>query len=83
MSSKEISQNKVNAAIEACEHVQTYWNAAMNSLCGNLSTNGYGIYRDQFEVKNKLMFAKSSIEQALQTINAIDWPTNDDYNQMY
>jgi hypothetical protein len=82
MSSKQTAQNKVNAAIKASSEVQYSWNAAMESLRGSVTTNGYGIYSDRSALRNKLVEAKASIDKALQTMSAIDWPTDDDYNKL-
>lgn len=39
-----------------------------------------GIYSDRFELRDKLTQARRSIDDALQAMDAIEWPTNADYD---
>lgn len=79
---KQETQSKVDAAIKACNEVQASWNAAYSALGGNVKTNGFGIYSDRVELRNKLLIAQSQLATALQTIDGIDWPTSDDYDKL-
>ena len=41
-----------------------------------------GVYRDRFELKDKLESARQHINAAIKTIDEIDWPTGRDYDQI-
>ena len=79
MATQEV-KSKVAAAERGCERVRTAWVAAHHALHGSVSVNGYGIYSDRFELRNKLTQARRSIDDALQAMDAIEWPTNADYD---
>lgn len=80
MSNKVEAQAKVSAAIEGCDKVQALWVKADQALSGSVSTNGYGIYRDRFELKSKLQTAQNNIKEALLALDRIEWPTDADYD---
>lgn len=80
MSAKQEAQVKIAAAEERCEKVQAEWIAADKALGGSVGTNGYGIYRDRFELRGKLELARQHINEALKTMDGIDWPTNAEYD---
>ena len=80
MPSKQDAQDKIAAAATACEKVQAEWVAADKALGGSVGTNGYGIYRDRTELRSKLALARGHIDEALKAMDAIDWPTNAEYD---
>lgn len=80
MPTKQEAQAKVTAAEEACTKIQAAWYVAHKALAGAVGTNGYGVYRDRFELRDKLELARQNIETALETIDRIDWPTTADYD---
>ena len=80
MSTKQEAGDKIAAAVASCEKVQASWVAADLALGGSVGTNGYGIYRDRFELRGKLELARHHIDEALTTMDAIDWPTAAEYD---
>ena len=76
------SQSRIDKAIKASASIQISWYTALKTLSASVETNGYGVYKDRSELRNKLIEAKASIENALETINATDWPNDDDYNNL-
>ena len=80
MSAKTDAQAKINTAEEACGKVQASWVAADKALSGSVGTNGYGIYRDSFELRNKLRNAQNHIRDALLVLDSVEFPTNADYD---
>ncbi len=81
MPTKQEARAKISAAEVACGAVQDKWSAAAQSLSGSVSFNGFGIYRDRFELRSKLLDARSSIDDALKVLDAVEWPTDADYDQ--
>ena len=79
MATQEV-KDKVAAAERGCARVQIAWVAAHRALDGSVSVNGYGIYSDRFELRDKLTQARQTIDDALQAMDAIEWPTNADYD---
>lgn len=82
MTTNQEAKNKVDAAIHACAKVQAKWIAADKALGGSVTTNGYGIYSDRFELRNKLELSRQHITEALKAMDEIDWPTNDEYDRL-
>ncbi len=82
MTTKHEAKLKVNAAAETCAKVQASWVAADRALGGSVTTNGYGIYSDRFELRTKLELARQHINDALKAIDEIDWPTGDEYDAL-
>lgn len=82
MTMNQKAKNKVDAAITACSKVQAKWIAADKALSGSVTTNGYGIYSDRFELRNKLELARQHINEALTAMDEIDWPTNAEYDSL-
>jgi hypothetical protein len=80
MPTKQEAQNRIASAETACAKVQASWVAADAALAGSVSVNGYGIYRDRFELRNKLELARSHIQEALKAMDEIEWPTNAEYD---
>lgn len=80
MTTKREAEIKIAAAEKACSKVQTEASAAFAALNRGLSVNGYGIYHDRFAVRNNLQEAKAHIQEALNALNDIDWPTNAEYD---
>jgi hypothetical protein len=82
MSTKQEAKTKITAAEKGCSKVQAEWVAADKALGGSVSTNGYGIYSDRFELRDKLELARKHINEALMAMDSIDWPTNAEYDLM-
>lgn len=80
MASKQEALDKIAAAETACAKVQAEWAAADKTLSGSVGTNGYGIYRDRSELRGKLELARQHINEALKAMDAIEWPTNAEYD---
>ena len=76
------AEDKVNTAAKDCAEVQAAWSAAAEALQGPVGTNGGGIYRDQFQLKRKLITARQHINAAIKNLDQIDWPSNSDYDQI-
>ena len=74
---------KVEAAVNGCERAQDAWSEANTALSGCVSFNGYGVYLDRGEpLRRKLRSAQKQIAKALTELDAIDWPTEADYDQL-
>ena len=73
---------KIDAAERGCQKAQTAWADASTALAGGVSVNGYGIYHDPSALRSKLLSAQSSIQSALKSLDAIEWPSNADYDQL-
>ncbi|MDH0342072.1 hypothetical protein [Chromobacterium haemolyticum] len=83
MTTKQEAQDRITSACRQCEKVQATWTAATASLKGSVRVNGYGIFHDRGEpVRQLLLDARQKIDQALSELQAIDWPTNNDYDQV-
>lgn len=80
MSGENSAEQKINAAAAGSAKVQQAWHLAYRTLSGGASTNGLGIYMDQFAVRNSLLDARAHIDEALAKLTEIDWPTNADYD---
>lgn len=78
---KEAS-DKVNNAAAACSAAQASWSAAANALAGTVGVNGYGIFRERFELRDKLASAREHLDAALKTLDQINWPTEAEYDQL-
>lgn len=76
------AKQKVNAAAKDCAKVQASWTAAFEALGGAVGTNGYGIFRERHEFKDKLQAARQHINAGLETLDQINWPTNAEYDQI-
>lgn len=81
MTTKQEARAKISAAEVACGEVQEKWKAATQALGGSMGVNGFGIYHNRFALKSKLLEAQARIGEALQALEAVDWPTNADYDQ--
>ena len=82
VSAKQEAQAKVAAAEKACAKVQAAWAKASDALNGSVSANAYGIYHDEYVLRDKLLAAKAHIKQALQNLEAVQWPTDAEYDQL-
>lgn len=80
MTEKQEAQKRVAAAEKACASVLSSSDAARVALSGGIITNGLGIFRDRFEVRNSLLTARENIDRALKELGAIEWPTDADYD---
>lgn len=81
MTTNEIASAKINMASQNCAEIQVAWHEAATNINGGVSTNGYGIYHDHFELRDKLQLARNSIDKALAAIDKTQWPTDADYDQ--
>ena len=79
---RQQAADKVNKAAAACSAAQASWTAAAKALEGTVGANGHGIFRDRFELKDKLQAARQHIDAAIKTLDQIDWPTDQDYDQI-
>jgi hypothetical protein len=77
---KQEAMNKIAVAEKACAKVQTAWNAATDALAGGVAINGYGIYRDPYELRSKLEAAQHQINTALGALNDVAWPADAEYD---
>lgn len=80
MTTKQEARAKISAAEVDCAKVQAEWGAAVHALGGTVNVNGFGIYRDRSQVRAKLLDAQSRISAALQALEAVEWPTDADYD---
>lgn len=76
------AKEKIAAAEKGCQKVQAAWADASAALAGGVSVNGYGIYHDRFELRNKLQASQANINKAIKALDEIEWPTNADYDQL-
>jgi hypothetical protein len=81
MSTKQEAEIKITKAEKMCADVHEASSAAVYALSRQASVNGYGIYHDRFLIRNKLQEAQGHIQQALKTLEEIEWPTDADYDQ--
>lgn len=80
MNDKDRAEQKVSAAAKTCEKVQASWHQAYRAINTSATTNGCGIYHDQFAIRNSLLDARAHIDTALAQLDTIDWPTDADYS---
>lgn len=80
MTQKEYAKAKIRAAAKRCEVAEQSWRAAAHAINGSISTNGYGIHHDRFQLRHKLLEAQKHIEQSLATLTGIEWPIDSDYD---
>ena len=82
MNKNQNSKDKISAADVACSKVHNSLCRTLNLLGGGVSVNGYGIYNNPVQVRQKLLAAQKEISTALQTLDGVDWPTETDYNKI-
>jgi len=82
MTSKSEVEIKVAAAEKARREAQAAWSAAAEALSGSVSVNGYGIFRDRSQLRDKLLDARNHIDSTLGALDRTDWPTNTDYDHL-
>jgi hypothetical protein len=82
MDAKQLAKLKISTAEEMCKKVDIAHDKAITSLGSLVGMNGYGIFFDRYEIRSKLQGAQHHIAEALKTLEAIDWPTDTDYDQM-
>ena len=80
MTSSQEAKDKINAASRGCEAAEKEWRSAAIAINGSISTNGYGIHHDRYELRNKLLNAQEHVKKALTELSNIDWPSEADYN---
>lgn len=80
MTTKQDAKAKVNAAIKGCEAAEKSWQDAYIALSGSVSTNGYGIHHNRYELRDKLLQAQAYIQESLRALDGIDWPTDAEYD---
>ncbi len=80
MTSKSEAKAKIAKAANGCEKAHAAWRNAYLALGGSVRTNGYGIDHDPYELRAKLHTAQAHINEALQELAAIEWPTDADYD---
>lgn len=79
MTTKEEAKAKLGAAAKGCEAAEKAWRDAYNSLSGSVSTNGYGIHHNPYELRDKLVQAQARIQESIRELDGIVWPTTADY----
>jgi hypothetical protein len=57
MTTKQEAKAKVTAATKGCEAAEKAWQDAYTALSGSVSTNGYGIHHNRYELRDKLLQA--------------------------
>lgn len=77
---QEQAKKKINEASRGCEKAEKFWRDAATAINGSVSTNGYGIHHDRYQLRNKLLDAEENIKKGLAALNEIDWPTEAEYN---
>lgn len=83
MSTKEEAQARITAASRQCEQVQARWSDATLRLKDSVRVNAYGIFQDRGQpLRSLLLEAREKIDRALSELDAVDWPTNQDYDQV-
>lgn len=81
MTTKQEAHARLAAAGKGCEAVQDAWQSAVGALSGGVAVNGFGIYHDQgVPLRLKLLKAQDSLKRAIAELDAIDWPTDADYD---
>jgi hypothetical protein len=75
------ARDKIDVASRVCDEAHKFWTDATNALAGTVSVNGYGIFHDHHEFRRKLESARASLNDALNALDGVDWPTADDYDQ--
>lgn len=80
MVTKQEAEEKIAAAESGCAKAQHAWSAAAQALSGSVSTNGYGIYHDRFALRSKLEDARAHIQEGLDALDKIEWPTSAEYD---
>ena len=74
---------KIDAAMAGCQKIQTQLTAARTALDSGGQCNEYGIFHDPSELRCKLLSAQTSIQNAMNKLNEIEWPTNPEYDQLW
>jgi hypothetical protein len=82
MKTNEEAKNKIAAAEKLIAMVDEHADNAFAALRCPSRVNGYGIYHDQFEVRAKLETAQYHIQEALNALEKVDWPTDADYDSL-
>jgi hypothetical protein len=80
MTTKQEVKAKLNSATKGCEAAEKAWRDAYNALSGSVSTNGYGIHHNPYELRDKLLQAQAYIQESLRALDGVDWPTHADYD---
>lgn len=76
----EQARQKVIAAEHGCQEVDAAWEAAFKALTGDVSVNWYGVYSDPASVRAKFATARDRINEALQALERVQWPSDADYD---
>lgn len=82
MTTKTEAEHKIAAAVKACAKVLEARRAAYTTLDGSVITNGYGIFHDHFAVRQMLEAARAHVQEALQALNDVDFPSDAEYDQL-
>lgn len=80
MTTKQEATAKLTAATKGCEAAEKAWQDAYTALSGSVSTNGYGIHHNRYELRDKLLQAQAHLQESLRALEGIDWPTNTEYD---
>lgn len=79
---KTMAVEKVSVASIKCEYVHKKLHDAHSELTKNVYVNGFGIYQDRFQIRNQILSTKAFLEDALRQLDSVDWPTNEDYDEL-
>ena len=80
MTTKQEAQRKIVKAAKGCEAAEKAWREVATAINGSISTNGYGVHHDSFQLRYKLLDAQKHIQEALKALDGIEWPNNADYD---
>lgn len=82
MDRKTEAVKKIEKAAAASDRAcREFGKVSDQSRCG-FYVNGYGILRDPSDMRTQLIACRAAIEAAEKALSGIDWPTDDDYNQV-
>lgn len=76
------AQQKINLASKACDQVIADVYSAHAALGRRMSVNGYGVLHDRRELAANLREAQTLVVSALQKLDAIEFPTAQDYDKV-
>lgn len=80
MTTREQAKARVSVAEQGCIKVFEAMDLATKSLAGQVTTNGIGVFRDPARVRHMLQTSQTHIQKALQDLDAIEWPSEADYD---
>ncbi len=82
MRTKQEVMQKIVAAEQGCHKVNDATEKVVRALRQGFNTNGFGIFHDRIAVQNSLLLAREQINAALAVLDAIEWPSDKEYDQV-